>query len=251
LKKPFVVKIVGDYAWEQGTQRFGVTETLDEFQKNKNVPQAVKFLQKIERRVAKNAVRIIVPSDYLKGIVMSWGVPEGKIQRIYNGIEVPREIPSPKKREGEFLIVSTGRRVPWKGFEALEHVAQKHASGGWRLFIASDLPRAEALGWVRAADVFVLNSTYEGLSHALIEAMTLGTPVIATSAGGNTTLVIDGKTGILIPPQDDSALEGALQNVASDPAKARERAFAGQKSMENFSVSHMISETATLLTTLV
>ena len=54
-----------------------------------------------------------------------------------------------------------------------------------------DMPRAEAMGWVKAADVFVLNSTYEGLSHALVEAISLGTPIVATHVGGNPELITD------------------------------------------------------------
>lgn len=243
--KPFVVKVVGDYAWEQGKQRFGVTESLDAFVKTEQKSFFVRRLQKVQTRVAANATRVIVPSEYLKGIVVAWGIPEEKITVIYNGIELPAHIPEQQKKEGEFLIVSAGRRVPWKGFEGIERVAEKHSN--WRVFIASGLPRAEVLGWMRAADVFVLNSTYEGLSHVLIEAMTLGTPVVATRAGGNGTLVEHGITGLLVPPGDDAALEEALSTVAHNPVAARERASAGQKRMDDFSVQTMLSRTSDVL----
>src|SRR3989338_4085545 len=52
LGKPFFVKIVGDYAWEQGQQRFGITENLDEFVKTKNVPFSVRMLRRIQIRAA-------------------------------------------------------------------------------------------------------------------------------------------------------------------------------------------------------
>lgn len=243
--RPFVVKIVGDYAWEQGVQRFGVTQNLDDFVKSKQSSFFVRKLREVQTEVARSARFVIVPSRYLKGIVMQWGVPAANIFVIYNGIELPSHISAPQKKAGEFLIVSSGRRVPWKGFEALEDVARRHSN--WRVHIASGVSREEALGWVKAADVFVLNSRYEGLSHALIEAMTLGTPVIATDAGGNSTLVADGETGLLIPVGDDEALERALAAVESDPAKARARARAAGKRMEDFSVPHMLSATAELL----
>jgi len=243
--KPFIVKIVGDYAWEQGQQRFGITQNLDEFVKEKRMPFPIRVLRRIQTRVARNAARVIVPSEYLKGIVTAWGIPAEKITVIYNGIEIPEHLPEEHKKEGEFLVVSAGRRVPWKGFEAIERVAKVHPN--WRVFIASGLPRTEVLAQIKAADVFVLNSLYEGLSHVLIEAMTLGTPVIATNAGGNPTLVADGETGLLIPPGDDTALEQALIAVAQDPTRARERALAGQKRMDDFSVPRMLSSTAELL----
>src|SRR3989344_5398382 len=85
--KPFVVKIVGDYAWEQGQQRFGVTKTLDEFVQTKRVPFPVWLLQKVQTGVARRARQIIVPSKYLKNIVSAWGVRAEKIKVVYNGIE--------------------------------------------------------------------------------------------------------------------------------------------------------------------
>jgi len=243
--KPFVVKVVGDYAWEQGQQRFGVQADLDEFVQMRRVPLLVRVLRQIQTRVAARATRVIVPSEYLKDIVATWGIPQEKIIVIYNGIDLPTHMPMPEKREGEFLIVSAGRRVPWKGFEAIERAARGHDD--WRVFIASGLPRAEALGWIKAADVFVLNSRYEGLSHVLIEAMTLGTPVIATNAGGNATLVTDRETGLLITPGDDAALLQALTAIANDPVGAQKRASAAQKRMGDFSVATMLSRISDVL----
>jgi len=243
--KPFVVKIVGDYAWEQGTQRFGITQNLDEFVKTVRVPFLVRILQRIQTRVARSAVRVIVPSEYLKGIVTAWGIAPEKIEVIYNAVEAPFTTTPPKERAPGFLIVSSGRRVPWKGFEALERVVAREV--GWHLFIASGLPQAEALGYVQAADVFVLNSDYEGFSHALIEVMALGTPIVATKVGGNAELIEDGKTGLLIPPKDDEALYNALKRVQEDPAAARERAAAARAFVQIFSRERMLMRTSDIL----
>jgi len=255
LKKPFVVKIAGDYAWEQGVQRFGVKQNLDDFVKTEQPSLFVRKLQAVEARAAAAATRVIVPSEYLKGIVTEWRSPSQgfggpsiqpeKIKVIYNGIELPSHIPTYQKNDGEFLIVSAGRRVPWKGFEAIENVARKHKN--WRVFIASGLARAETLGWIKTADVFVLNSQYEGLSHALIEAMSLGTPVVATDVGGNPELIRDGETGLLIPAGDDEALRIALARIAEDPVDAHEKAMAAQEHIRHFSVTAMIDATAKLL----
>lgn len=247
--KPFVVKIVGDYAWEQGRQRFGIKAELDEFVKEASVPFPVRVFRYIQTYVAQHAMRVIVPSDYLKGIVASWSISEEKINVFHNAIELPEHLIIPEKDDEKFLIVSAGRRVPWKGFEAIERVAEAHAD--WRVFIASGLPREEALGWIKAADVFVLNSSYEGFPHVLVEAMTIGTPVIVTRAGGNTALVTHEETGLLMPPGDDTALEQALMNIEDDPGAARERARAAQKRMEDFSVEHMLDVTAGFLKSLI
>lgn len=245
--KPFVVKIVGDYAWEQGVQRFGVMQNLDEFVKTKQTNFFVRKLQKVQTFVANAAKRVIVPSPYLKDIILQWGIPKEKIQMIYNGIGLPPNISIYPKKEGEFLVVSAGRRVPWKGFEAIERVVEKHKNENWRSFIASGLSRVEALGWMKTADVFVLNSSYEGFPHALIEAMTLGTPVVATDARFHRILLEHGKTGILIPLGDDDALERALLEIRSNPDTASERARAAQKRMDDFSLPHMLESTAYFL----
>ena len=243
--KPFVVKIVGDYAWEQGQQRFGITQNLDEFVKTKNVSFQVRVLRRIQTRVAKSATRVIVPSEYLKNIVSAWGVQREKIEVIYNAVELSFAPVPPIERTSGFLIVSSGRRVPWKGFEALERVVAREV--GWHLFIASDLPRAEALGYAQAADVFVLNSEYEGFSHALVEVMMLGTPIIATKVGGNTELIEDGKTGLLIPSKDDEALYNAIKCIKEDPIAARSRAVEARAFVQKFSRERMLSATATML----
>lgn len=244
IGKPLIVKIVGDYAWEQGVQRFGVTQLLDDFVQTTQRNIFVRILQRIEKRVATAAKAIIVPSPYLKDIVSEWGIAPEKITVIHNGISIPHTIPVPEKQEQEFLIVSAGRRVPWKGFDAIERIARKR---GWRSFIASGIPRSETLGWMKAADVFVLNSWYEGFPHALIEAMTLGTPVIATDTKFHRYLVSNGETGLLVPPGDDDALEHALLEVEKDPLLAHRRARAALKRMDEFSLPHMLDATAHFL----
>jgi glycosyltransferase involved in cell wall biosynthesis len=241
--KKFVVKIVGDYAWEQGVQRFGITENLDEFVKTIHVPFAVRALRRIQTRVARSATRVVVPSNYLKRIVETWGISPEKIDVIYNSIEL-LTVPEMKERPEGFLVVSSGRRVPWKGFESLERVVARDPS--WHLFIASGLPRGETLAWVKSANVFVLNSSYEGFSHALIEAMMLGTPVIATDVGGNAELIEDGVTGLLIP-RDEEALLAAIKNIEQDPTAARTRAATVHKRMQKFTPEVMLSATSELL----
>ena len=242
--KPCIVKIVGDYAWEQGQQRFGVTQNLDDFVKTHQTSFMVRILQKIQTQVATTASRVIVPSEYLKRVVSAWGTSSDNIKVIYNSVELPKDIPEYRKEDGIF-IVSAGRRVPWKGFEAIERVAEKH--GDWRVSIASGLPRLEVLARIKAADVFVLNSSYEGLSHVLIEALSLGVPIVATRVGGNPEVVTDGEDGLLIPSGDDTALENAIARIVSD-AELRTRLSArARESAKRFSLETMLSATAVTL----
>lgn len=248
LRKPLLVKIVGDHVWEQGTQRFSITGTLDEFPRfSWRWNPYLWFLRGLQFLVVRGARAVIVPSEYLKKIVTAWNVPLERIRVIYNAVELP-ETNTVRARPEGFFVVSSGRRVPWKGFEAIERVVAREP--GWHFLLLQGLSREEALERIQGADVFVLNSDYEGLSHALIEAMMLGTPVIATDVGGNPELIEDGETGLIIPPKNEEALHAALRRVAEDPVAARSRAAAAKLRAQDFSVGAMLERTAALLKSL-
>ena len=240
--KKFFLRVPGDYAWEQARQRFGVKDELDEFQ-SKSYGLRTGILRAIQRFVARGARAVVVPSAYMQKIVAGWGVKNSSV--IYSSIDLATGYTLPAHRPEGFLVVSSGRRVPWKGFEALASVVAREKT--WHLFIAEELPRAEALGWVKAADVFVLNSTYEGLSHALVEAMALGTPVVATSAGGNPELIEDKVDGLLVPPGDDNALYAALKRVEEDRGSALARAQSARATLGRFSIERTIEKLAGVL----
>lgn len=221
-RKKFVVKVVGDYAWEQGIQRFGVTELMDEFQQ-KQYGGAIRLLRSIESFVTGAADQVITPCAYLKRIVEGWGVPASKIEVIYNAVSVQTAVPI-EKSQGERWIVSNARLTKWKGMDTLitmmktitaefsdvrlkiigggpeyEHLKRQvdQEQIGHVVELTGNLPRKDALRYVAAADLFILNSGYEGLSHALIEALHAGRPVAASNAGGDSEVVIPGKTGML------------------------------------------------------
>ncbi len=84
--------------------------------------------------------------------------------------------------------------------------------------------RADVEAVYGALDLFVLNSTTEGLPNAVLEAMAFGVPVVATAVGGTPELVHDRETGLLVPPSDPAALASAIRAVLRDRASAAERA---------------------------
>ena len=94
---------------------------------------------------------------------------------------------------------------------------------GWR----TDVSRI-----LRCLDVFVLPSLNEGLPRAILEAMAVGLPVVATRAGGNAELVRDGETGLLVPPADVAALAGAIARLLADPELALRMGRRGQERIE-------------------
>jgi len=88
---------------------------------------------------------------------------------------------------------------------------------------------AELADLYAAADVVALPSYEEGLGLALIEAMFCGTPVIGSSDGGASDVVVDGRTGLLVRPGDAAALAGALERLLTDAPLARRLGRAGQQ----------------------
>ncbi len=82
-------------------------------------------------------------------------------------------------------------------------------------------PRHDIPDVLSTFDVFVLSSYTEGLPVTLLEAMAAGLPVVATRVGGNPEVVVDGETGVLVPPRDPEALAGALGQLLSEPERAR------------------------------
>jgi glycosyltransferase involved in cell wall biosynthesis len=275
LGKPFVVKIVGDFAWEQGRQRFGITSSLDAFVLQKKLPFSVQVLRSVETFVAKHAKRVIVPSHYLKGIVNAWGIPEDKISVIYNSIELPELAPQEKSLSSR--VVSVGRLVPWKGFEGVidavaaireradekltsttltiigdgpdEDVLKAKGSAllGDAITFSGRLANVETLQTIQQSSVLVLNSSYEGLSHLLIEALSVGCAIIASDAGGNPELIQHEMNGLLVPVGDTVALTNALERILSDEELAARLRAAAKESAKRFNVSTMCAETVALL----
>jgi glycosyltransferase involved in cell wall biosynthesis len=80
-----------------------------------------------------------------------------------------------------------------------------------------------------AMDVFVLPSRAEGMSNALMEAMAAARPVVATAVGGNTEVVTDGETGLLVPPADPEAIARAVDGLLRDPSRASELGAAARR----------------------
>lgn len=278
--KKLVLKIVGDYAWEQATQRFGVTDTLDKFAKGYHqYPIAARVLKKVERYVADGADRIIVPSGYLKRIVTDWGVDPNKIDVVYNGFHLKpsKTLRATLRKSLGFMgsiIITVGRLVPWKGIgllidimpeviervpdaklivagdgpdrEKLEGVAKARGVEG-RVLFTGRLPQAELFDCVRAADVFALNTSYEGFSHQILESMALGTPVVTTDVGGNPEVIKHGRSGALLAPNDREGFIEALVGILSERAVAFTIAKEAKKAVSRFTDEAMLENLVKVL----
>jgi glycosyltransferase involved in cell wall biosynthesis len=83
-----------------------------------------------------------------------------------------------------------------------------------------------------AFDLFVQSSDYEGTPNAVLEAMALESPIVATDVGGTAELVIDGLHGVIVPPGDAQALARAMRRALADPDRARRMAAAARLRIE-------------------
>jgi glycosyltransferase involved in cell wall biosynthesis len=258
LRVPFVVRVAGDYAWEQGVQRFSVKDSIDEFQ-HKRYGFRVEFLRSIQQFVVRSADLVIAPSYYFRNLVSLW-TRDGKVIAIYNGIELPEPIALSREPN---TIISAGRLVPWKGFAML--IEMLHDLPEWKLVIAGEGPERKALealalglkvsnrviflGQVRReslyehiarSEAFVLNTSFESFSYQVVEAMALGTPVITTRVGNLPEIIRDGVDGILTSPNDRGAFLTALKRLDADPQLRAQLSKSAQERAELFSLKTML-----------
>ena len=100
----------------------------------------------------------------------------------------------------------------------------------------------EAWAWIRKFDLFVLPSLNEGMGRVLIEAMAQARPVIASRVGGIPEIVVDGRTGILVPPNDPKWLADAILKLLKDPDRGRRMGEEGKKRIDSrFSAETMVT----------
>ncbi len=196
----------------------------------------------------------VAVSEYMRGVLLDRGLPEGRVQTVYNGTDfgaldelvpsspltVRAELGLPADSE---LIGLFGRVDSFKGHPILVRAARRivdrcprayfvfvgHAEPGiqqalWEMAsvegvadrlrftgLRNDVPRL-----MDAMDLVTLPSLTEACSMAIIEAMAMGKPVVATKAGGNLELIEDGVTGYLVP-RTPEALSDAISSLLHDP----------------------------------
>ncbi|MBI4635717.1 MAG: glycosyltransferase [Candidatus Rokubacteria bacterium] len=209
------------------------------------------------------------------------GVRPHRIEVIPPGVDVKRFEPGPRDEAvraewgvgpGDRLVVCVGRLDRYKGqqylLEAVAILGRERPN--IRLALVGDgrfRPRLEAqasalgigprvifsgaLADVRralaAADLFVLPSEEEGMPGAVLEAMAMGLPVVATAVGGVPEIVVDGETGMLVAPRQPTALAEAMGRVLEDPALAGRVGCLGRRRVvEEFSIERSVALTEKL-----
>ena len=216
-------------------------------------------------------------SGAVAGSVSSW--PGPAVTVIPNGVAVGVEADAAQRARAELglapdapLIAHVGNIRPGKGHDVLidatailvrsrpdatvvsiggekypgdlERVRTRAAEAGLGESLRFLGRRPDALDFVAAADMFVNPSSVEGLPVAVLEAMALGRPVVATAVGGVPGIVKDAETGILVEPDDPAALAEGMSQMLADPETARRLAGAARDMVaREYSLEPMVRAT--------
>lgn len=236
----------------------------------------------LERALAARTYRVVACCEVVGQFYQRQvGVSSSKVAVVYNAVRFGAR-PRPEHRataraalglpEDAIVLGTLGRLTEQKGqrllLQAVSRLAAEHPN--LVLFLAGVGPlrdeleaeagqlgivdRVRFLGMRRdrenlyaAMDIFVLPSQWEGLSLALVEAMGAGRAVVATSVGGNPEVVTDGRTGLLVPAFDSSALTDALGQMISDPEQRTALGeAAATEARTRFSIEEHVSQLAAL-----
>jgi len=236
FRKPLLLKVVGDFSWEFCYRHAFTSELLDNFQfKN---PLISKLFRPIQSIVARQSYAVITPSKYLKKIVEQWRVPNEKIKVIYNAIEIPNKVSEFDLKVKNNIVLNIARLEKWKNVDAviisisklnkvtlvvvgdgaersyLENLSKKLNAN---VIFLGNIPHEKIFSLMKKAKVLVLVSYYEGLSHVLVEACYMGLPIIASNVGGNPEVVINGKNGFLVEPNDVDDIATKINLIINNP----------------------------------
>ena len=116
--------------------------------------------------------------------------------------------------------------------------------------LVGQVPQEELLSLLRAGDIFLLNTAYEGFSHTLLEAMAMGIPIITTRAGGNQEVMKDDVNGLLVGYNNKEELKYTMVRLALDGVLRKHLAENAQKSLEMFTRGKMVHDTIGVITSL-
>jgi glycosyltransferase involved in cell wall biosynthesis len=205
-------------------------------------------IQRLYNWAVRRVDNIQCVSEFTRDMLRAAGYREASLLMIPNAVDLKRFAPRPigaRQPGAPMTVVYVGRIRPVKGTKVLVDAWPKVMAGGTdaRLVIAGDGAEREALaqntrdagvgnsvdflgevsdvpGVLARGDIYVQPSYQEGLPNAVLEAMAMGLPIVATRVSGNEDVVADGENGLLVPPGDPEALAAAIRRLIDDPALA-------------------------------
>jgi len=262
-KIPVVIKFVGDEAWERATQLRITSRPLEDFLEKPEGNLRIRLIMKLQGFVLRRANAVTTPSKYLgEAIIRTYGLNKNKVVINYNAAEKTEIVPF-KAEVVPNQIVVTARLVEWKGIAGvIKAVAILKAEfPSIHLLVAGDGPeennlkalaeklqlqkevtflgrvsRAETWHIRKQSEVYVLNSSYEGLPHTALTSFAAEIAIVATDIPGTNEAVYHEKTGLLVKLGDEEALALAIARLLKNP-ELRNQLIAGAKKIvsEKFS----------------
>jgi glycosyltransferase involved in cell wall biosynthesis len=259
-RRPYVVKLTADPAYERARRRGLTAATLAEFQRGGGDVR-VRVLRAARDAELRRAAHVLCPSEYLRQFALGWGLDPSRVSVLPN--PTPSLPPLPEREELRRRLGLNGATLAFAGrltrqkalavalralaevdgvslwlagdgdeAPALERLAAELGLAG-RVRFLGPRPRDQVLELFRAADAALLSSSWENFPHAVVEALAVGTPVVATATGGVAEIVRDGQNGLLVQPGDAGALAAAIRRYFADEAlRGRLRAAAAQSVSE-------------------
>ncbi|HMF60444.1 MAG TPA: glycosyltransferase [Vicinamibacterales bacterium] len=220
---------------------------------------------RLQRLAYRTATKVVANSPAARQMLEAEGLATGSIAVIPNGVD-PIFFGSPERTGPVRTVITVANLRPEKSHETLLAAAASLISShpSLRFQIVGDGPRrheleriaatlglsahVEFLGHredvpalLAAADAFVLPSRTEAFPNSAIEAMAAGIPVVACAVGGLLDLIQNGRTGLLVPPDDSAALAAALLALADDPRRAHAIGAAGRRLVQQrYSFDRMV-----------
>ncbi|MCP5101314.1 MAG: glycosyltransferase family 4 protein [Chloroflexi bacterium] len=236
-----IAKVVGDIVWERAQDKGWINDSIDVFQQQQySVP--IERRRKIRNWAIRRMEQVIVPSNYLKNIVVGWGIQAENVTVIYNAYYPAKEtvkldsipLTTPIK------LITVCRLVRWKRVDQLIPLLLTLPDVGLiiigdgpertkletqvstlqltnRVHFTGNVTQSAVVAALKLAHLFVLNSTYEGLPHVLLEALAVRLPILATNVGGMPEVVQEGINGRLIPVDDPKQLQQVMQQMLNHP----------------------------------
>lgn len=242
---PLVLKFVGDEAWERASQERRTKKRLEEFLTAPEGGLPTRIRMAVQGFVLRHADIVTTPSAYLRdAIVRTYGIKNERAVVNYNAAEKDVEMPF-SAMPVPHQIVTTARLVEWKGLDGIIRAVGllKERFPDVRAVIAGDGPEEEHLkalanelgiadrvsfpGRVsrvetwhlrKSSEVYILNSTYEGLPHTVLTSFAARIPTVATDIPGTNEAVYNEESGLLVPAGDTQALAEAVARLFNDAA---------------------------------
>jgi glycosyltransferase involved in cell wall biosynthesis len=264
-RRPYVVKLTADPAFERARRRGLVQGDVEEFQLGGAGIQAW-LLTRARNFELRNAAHVFTPSEYLRNLALGWEVEPGRVSVLPNpapdvaargGGDGPTFAFAGRLTAQKALDVALAAlaRVPdatltiagdGDRLDELRRQASELGLNGRVRFVGAQ-PREEVLALFASAQAALLSSAWENFPHTVVEALAAGTPVIATDVGGVREAVVDDVNGLLVPPGDVEALAAAmLRFVGDDELRERLRA-AARPSVARFSADAVYGELESVL----